>query len=173
MKKAKVANDGRLLCPECDDGELCYQQSFHQIDTFEARFDEKEDKLFMIGKPSSETVSIYDEMLRCPKCHGQFSVPWSEDGDMEQDQLKYEGDCLRELNSDPPPLHHCPRCGSECPNFVEDVSIIRRWRHVADDGALIFENYAELGDDATNERLVCDHCTTEWSIPRSAKLAFP
>ena len=195
MTTAKLTDDGRLLCPDCDgEVELRYCQTFHRRDAFVARFDPKTDRLYMIGKPEdnlSDTLQMYDEFLLCPECKRQYDVPWPEDSDQEQYNVGYPGDFLRALKPDIP-VHECPQCGgTHRIKYVENYEISRRAREYTDDFEYVDDDENDdsttdegewllvEGDDkieyeggGEGEYLQCYECFCRWSIPSGGNVEY-
>ena len=192
----KTTEDGRMLCPNCltkgsrtpgkknEEIELHYHQTSHRRNSFIARFDEKGDMLYIIGDPllkGSDTLEVYDEYLHCPHCNSRHNVPWSEDGDTEQDQIEHEGDFLRAIKPETP-AHQCPKCGgTEHIHHVEEYEISRKAREPVDDFEknpdeewLIVEDYDKIEYDGggKNEHLECYVCHCRWSIPANVQIDY-
>jgi len=185
----EIAEDGRMFCPNCltceSEIELRYHVLHHRKDISKVRFNQKDDTLVLIGDPvDGDTLEVYDEYLFCPHCGTRYNIPWSEDGDQQQDMVEYEGDFLRDTKPDTPPAHQCPKCASTTRvKHVEDYEISRYARPPDDD----FEDGAEEGEEwiivegedkieydggGENEHLECYDCHCKWSIPSNVQIDY-
>ena len=169
--KAKVLEDGRLVCPNCPGNvDLGYHQEFRRNDSYVVRFDADKDQLYMIGNPWSETTEIYDEYLLCSSCHSRFDVPWGENSHEEQEEIAYEGDYLRDVK-DLMPLHECPKCGAtDQIHHSEEYDVIQRVRN--SEGMTVFvafEHVINYEQGGRNEHFHCYACQCKWSVPKGTK----
>jgi Zn finger protein HypA/HybF involved in hydrogenase expression len=172
----KITEDGRLLCPQCSNNalqamqdeevELQYVVLHHRKDISKARFDQSSDLLVLIGNPvDGDTMEVFDEFLRCPRCDSRFDIPWAEDGDQQQDAVEYEGDFLREIKPDVPP-HVCPACGGTSIKLDEDYILSKDVLRTNNDSVLIVNDDGKIfWDCGDNARMNCTDCGAQWSPP--------
>lgn len=171
-KKPKIANDGRLLCSDCDNIELEYNILHHRKDVHYIRYNADTHEAYIVEKPvDGDTLEVYDEYLHCPKCKCQHDMPTDDHDEWPLiGNMTHEGDFLRKNRPDLP-IYKCPRCGATATAVVETFDTMRYVNYGYENGVSVFDTHEILEHTGQDKHLYCCKCRASWSAPHNMTIS--